>query len=109
MNGREVIAAITMGELDDVIDAIQDAARAREKIVHRNRAASVKIGDRVRLTGIRPKALDGATGTVRSRRQTSLMVEIDKEYARGAGRFQYSIENGVPLGVPVACVGEVLS
>ena len=109
MNGRSVVTAIAMGELDEHLDNIIEAGRAREKIAHRNKAAALKPGDRVRLTGIRPKGIDGATGTVQSRRQTSLMIVIDKEYAPVAGRFGPQISMGLALGVPAACIGEVLS
>jgi len=112
MNGREVIGAIAMGELDANIDELQRAITARQKIVRTNRAetitASVKKGDRVRLTGISPKGLNGATGTVQSVTRSRVHVVIDKEFAGVSGRFGASIGFGMPLGVPAACIAEVL-
>lgn len=109
MNGRAVLAAIAIGELDELVEAIADAAAAREKVLRRTKAADVKIGDRVKLTNIRPKGLDGATGVVTGRRQTSLLVLIDKLFVPVAGRFGPQIERGVPLGVPASCIGAVFS
>ena len=81
MNGTEIIAAIVVGEVDDMLDRIAHAARSREKEVARLTARNLAPGARVRLTGISPKALEGATGTVQSKNQTSVNVVIDKEYA----------------------------
>lgn len=108
MTTDEILRAIQNGEVDDGLEAITRMARERKTFAAKRIAAQAKVGDRVRLTGIRPKALDGATGIVKARRQSSLMVVVDKEFGIGAGRFAWQIESGVPLGVPAACIAEIL-
>jgi hypothetical protein len=99
-----LIAAIMRGEHDDDLDALMDAVVARRKNARSRAAASLSVGDRVRLRGIRPKALEGATGTVKNIARTRIGVQIDKEFAWNAGRFSSAIELGAPLRVPVVCV-----
>lgn len=102
-SANDVIAAIVRGDMDDDLDALMDTVVARRRNAARRRSASLSIGDRVRLDGISPKALNGATGTVKGRSRTRIEVVIDKEYARAAGRFASMIEMGLPLRVPETC------
>lgn len=100
-----LIAAIMRGEHDDDLDALMDAVVARRKNARRRAAAELNVGDRIRLRGISPKGLEGATGTVKGGRTRSrIEVVIDKEYARLAGRFESIIAAGLPLRVPETCV-----
>lgn len=103
-SANDVIAAVMRGELDEDLDALLDAVIARRKNAARRRAASLTIGDRVRIEGISPKGMNGATGTVKGMRGKRVEVEIDKEFARFAGRFASMIESGLPLRVPDTCV-----
>lgn len=103
-SATSVIAAIARGELDSDLDTIIETATNRRKTAARNIASLLKSGDRVRLSGIRPKALDGAMGTVDRVERTRVAVVIDKEFARGAGRFATSITMGIPLRVPNTCL-----
>jgi hypothetical protein len=104
MEATEVIAAIARGQLDADLETIIDTATNRKRITARSLASLLKPGDRVRLTGIRPRILDGATGVVQDISRTRIGVVIDKEFARGAGRFARSITMGLPLRVPNVCV-----
>jgi hypothetical protein len=94
------------GNLDDNISDLFTILNDRLKTVRRQTAAIVaattKVGDRVRLTEIRPKSLSGATGTVvpapvyasRRRSKQTLFVELDtKPYNRGK-----------TVEVPASCV-----
>ena len=109
-SANDVIAAIVRGELDNDIETVLDAVIARKKAASKLRAAQAKatlsVGDRVRLTGISPKALDGATATVCDvfSRGSRIGVEIDKEFAGVAGRFSGMIRMGIPVQVPASCV-----
>ena len=104
----DVLAAIDSGLFDADLDTLREMIRSRKDRHGKILAMTAKPGDRVRLAGIRPAGLDGATGTVKARRKTSLMVEIDKEFASRAGRFALSITQGSPLGVPASCIAEIL-
>ena len=109
MNGREVIGAIALGELDSDLTAIKHAAVERQKIVGRNAMRSMKAGDRVRLVDdISPKGLAGATGTVKRIKQTRADVVIDKEFAGVAGRFAPTIHTGGFITVPSSLIAEVI-
>lgn len=103
-SANDVIAAIVRGELDDDLLPIAEALDQRRRLASKRVVASLKPGDRVKLTGISPKALDGATGTVKEVKRSRIGVVIDKEYAGQAGRFSDSIRLGMPLRVPNACI-----
>lgn len=108
MTTNEILKAIQNGEVDDGLAAIARMAQDRRKFTSRRVAAQAQVGDRVRLMNIRPKGLDGATGVVRDRRQTTLLVEVDKQFSFSAGRFARQIQVGTPLGVPASCIAEIL-
>ena len=103
-NVEEVIAAIVRGNYDADLDTLADTIRDRQKRAAANLVYTLKAGDRVSLHSIRPKALDGATGTVKEVKRTRIGVVIDKDFAPGAGRFAFSINAGLPLTVPASCI-----
>ena len=94
-----VIRAISRGELDDVLDRIVLAIKERKRAAGRETLYSVRPGDKVALTGLRPAYLNGMTGTVTGTRNTRILVALDNPPTDG-GRFS----NGHPLAVPAACV-----
>jgi preprotein translocase subunit YajC len=104
MDANEVIVNIMRGTFDGDLDIIRDAVENRRKTAAQKFVYSLKPGDRVSIHGIRPKALDGATGTVEEVKRTRVGVRIDEKFAIGAGRFAYSITSGRPLTVPAACL-----
>lgn len=104
MDANEVIVNIMRGTFDGDLDIIRDAVENRRKTAAQKFVYSLKPGDRVSIHGIRPKALDGATGTVEEVKRTRVGVRIDEKFAIGAGRFAYSITNGRALTVPAACL-----
>jgi hypothetical protein len=101
---NQIIADIARGKFDDDLDTLREVIENRRKVAASNLVYTLKPGDRVSLHGIRPKALDGATGTVKEVKRTRIGVVIDDIFAGGAGRFSWSIKSGLPLTVPVACI-----
>lgn len=93
------------GKHDADIDALFDALREREKVVRKRRAlenkASVKVGDKVRITDIRPKYLNGLEATVvqtRGRRADDILVKF------GERDFSAQRYMGAEVGVPANCI-----
>lgn len=83
MNHAEVLSAIAGGASDGKTDDLYRAIKARVKVVGDINASSIDIGDRVRLTNISPKYLNGLPGTV---------------LTRGNGRFDIKIDEGHDTG-----------
>ena len=100
MTIQELLTAI--GQLDNEADCnlLFEALRAQTRHVRataaRLNASTLKAGDKVRLHGIRPKYLDGATGIVVSLNGTKIEVRLDDMI----GRFSPV----VPVNVPASCV-----
>lgn len=83
-----LVGLISTGSFDDHLGAIQAAIarRHRERVrdASNQRAAELRIGDRVRLNReIRPQYLQGATGTVVGWASQNVVVQLDDR----AGRF----------------------
>lgn len=76
----EVITAIMSGDLDDGLGRIQTA------ITNRN-VAQLKPGARARLANIKPKYLNGVTGTIIDGTRGVFTFEIDPERRAGLERF----------------------
>jgi hypothetical protein len=90
MNTAEVIAAIDTMDSDD-LGLVLDAYKARMKYVReassRQAAATIKVGDKIRLSGLRPKYLNGLTGVVVSRNGDKFSVAFDDESKWASGRY----------------------
>jgi hypothetical protein len=106
-DGQPVAQMILDGNYDEDIDVIQQALRARHKIVQAQRAAetaaALRPRDRIRITkGIKPKYLIGNEATVE-------YVERDRAYVKpeGFGWGRYATSRN--LGVPLSCVEKIAS
>lgn len=110
----QVVTAIVTGAVDGDLDAINQALRDRYKIVRAQKsaiaAATVKVGDKVRIVNLRPKYLAGLTGTVvvdpmeqyRSRRsKTYFAVELSES---SHARVQHKHRQRTVTGIPAQCV-----
>ena len=103
---QEIIAAVDQMD-EDQLDILWDAAKARHKTLRdqkaRDAALNIKVGDKVRISNIRPKTLDGATGEVVSKsggRSLGFNVKLDEEFAR--------YPNDTP-GIPASCLTKIES
>jgi hypothetical protein len=73
---------ILLGERDFELDVLANAIVRRRKQIAEARAASMAIGDRVRLQGLGmgSKYLNGATGTIIGFLTKNIKVQIDPEF-----------------------------
>ncbi|HEU0130802.1 MAG TPA: hypothetical protein VFQ85_07405 [Mycobacteriales bacterium] len=92
------------------LNRIWDAARARQKALRAIRAAAVNVGQDVVLAGLRPRELDGLTGTVISISRTRGQVRLDEASTRrlrDAQITQTYVPDGVTEhilgGIPLSC------
>jgi hypothetical protein len=86
MNAHEIYKAIlTNPELDDAdLDLLHTALNTKRKRLAKERANGVKVGDRVRLRGVKPKYMDGREGTIVGKIQrpgvaSQFEVELDEQ------------------------------
>jgi hypothetical protein len=95
MNAKEVslfILNIEDGGLDDAIPEIETAIKLRRERQAREKFLTLGIGDRVRVNApsLRPRYLNGATGTITEKRITKVSVRLDDDiedpYGKWAGR-----------------------
>ncbi len=92
MTTTEIVSAILNGEADGNLKGIVDATREREKYLGQSLFFTLKVGDRVRLTGGQ-KYLAGALATVTAKKQTKVVIDLDQP----RGRFHRHISCPVSL------------
>ena len=85
MNVTTLAGQIVAGERDDELEALVDAIRTRrqylQEIKRAERRSSVHVGDRVRLTDIRPQYLKGLTGQlIEMPPQGRAVVRLDQPF-----------------------------
>ena len=99
---RDVIEFIVTSATTEDVNDIWNAAKQRTRMLSAQRtavaSAAFKVGDRVRTTNIRPKYLDGVTGTIQGKRGTKFTVALDAGF--DTGRFSQTVN--VPAGCLVA-------
>lgn len=103
---QTLVDEVLGGAHDESLDALIDAAHTRKKALAKIRATQVQVGDRVRLVDIRPKYIDGATGTVTDRTSKGFRVQPD-DHAMAritARRGQRYLDMAGTIGVPETCV-----
>jgi hypothetical protein len=97
---------VRTANLED-IDTIHQAARDRRTILGRVQASLtsslLKPGDKVTLSGLSPKYLNGMTGTVVERKGGSGKPKFIVKLDDSAGRYV----SDRPVGVPAQCLTKV--
>lgn len=80
----DVLAYVTSTATADECEAIFDTCRDRVKALHdinaRANAASLNVGDKVRLIGISPKYLNGCKAVIDAKRNGRFVVKLDAEH-----------------------------
>lgn len=96
----DVILSILNGQEDERLDNIAEAIRQRKRAVALSRAATLKPGDKVRITGgISPKYLIGLVGEVAGPPQGDrIPVKLGPE----AGRYSGTARTPISCVEPVA-------
>lgn len=77
MGITEIYTAIINGEADEDFDLIISAIKDRRAILSKIKKAEYSVGDRVVLTNLRPKYLQGAFATITSKNAKGFLIEID--------------------------------
>jgi ribosomal protein L21E len=85
---------------EEELEQLNDQVRRRYQVMRAQKATNAlrtfKVGDRVRLTGLKPKYINGARGLIMGRRQTKFEVLVDE--GTYTGRF------GRLVTVPAVCL-----
>jgi hypothetical protein len=96
-----MIAEILSGEHDSELEGILEAVHQRRKLMRGATKAvafaTLQIGDKVRLKGLRPKYVNGSTAEVVDKKRTKLVVVLDKPTGRFMGR----------VTVPADCLDKI--
>lgn len=90
----DIIIRIQNGDFDDSIGAIITAAKARRDMLSHVQAATLKHGDRVILSGLSPKYMNGTCAIVQAVNRTRVVVVPERPVGRFTGQCT----------VPLTCV-----
>lgn len=98
-----MITDIATGKYDDQMDALMDAVNRRRKLIAQQaknlNMATIDVGNTVRLTGLRPKYLNGVTTEVLGKNQSTLSIRIPFEQVPYNSKYA-----GQRTTVPANCV-----
>ena len=98
--GSQVIAAIVMGETDDVLDKIIEAAQQRQDAVGSSLGRTLRVGDIVKFNDKgRPRYLNGLHAKVLKVNAKSIKCQIVDEHREAAKRFGYG-----PFNSPISLI-----
>lgn len=103
MKSKELIEKIIGGsydsaELSDISSAVRSAQDINKQRTVAVMKATLRAGDKVILSGLRPKAINGLICTVGKINRTRVYVDMPTDSR--AGRFSGSKS----IGVPLSCV-----
>lgn len=87
MDSTEVIIAIVNGKLDDDLESLAVAIQQRIKTKAQIVALSLRLGDQVKFTNVRPKYLIGNIGTIVKISPETIVVDL----LEPAGRYHKNI------------------
>lgn len=91
MTLEDVLNAIRDGVCDDDYNVVVKAINTRRKYLDSQKdlqnLASLEVGQRVELAGLRPKYLVGMTGEVVSKDGSTFDVLLDEQFRNRADRF----------------------
>lgn len=94
----DIVQSIENGEMDEYLIEINRACRDRLAKSREEKAdtirAEITVGSRVKLTGIKPRYMDGAWATVVKINQTRAVVNLDHERGKWRG----------DITVPLSCL-----
>jgi hypothetical protein len=100
----DVLAGIALLD-DEQLDAVFAAAKTRasflRSVAKQQALATIKVGDIVKLDGLRPKYLNGMTGMIRSRKGDKFEVTMHTENASADFRSRFQT---AALWVPASCL-----
>ena len=97
MTFGEVTSTILSGSVDDNMRDIELAIKQRKEYLKASMMMRLRMGDRVRVDNIRPKAICGLEATVKKVNRTTLSVVFGPDAGRYAGACK----------VPASCCEKV--
>lgn len=93
----DYVVGCTDSEVQLLYGLLRERQKTLRSIAAATAAATIKVGDKVRLRGISPKYLNGATGTVvPGGGAAKFLVQLDQ----AIGKFPAAL----PLTVPASCL-----
>jgi hypothetical protein len=104
MSTDEICNAILEVENKDVLDRILQALSSRRAALSAQLAGELRIGDKVRVTSIKPKYLEGETGTVAAP-PIGMRIPIRLDHPEAVAS-KYVNDEGI-VHVPANCVALV--
>lgn len=105
MEINEVLSAITAGQFDANLEAIESRIHDRQKQRATADFLQLKVGDKIRFVNIRPKFLIGLYGTLASpfvSGRKNMRAEIKVENTPYAQKYA-----GRTLQIPISCIQKV--
>ena len=94
----DFIESIETGEMDEYLHDLSRALKKRSDLIRGAQAdinrAAITVGSRVKLTGIKPRYMDGTWATVVKVNQTRAVVNLDHEHGKWKG----------DITVPLSCL-----
>jgi len=100
---KDVLEAIGTGTLDAHEEAISHAFRLRRQTKTATLAATILIGQKVKIGRISPKRYEGLTGSVKSLPRTGNSMRFDIELDSASAGLVMAHEK-VIHGIPAACL-----
>ena len=97
MDVKDIVAEVLSGKLDDHLSYISNTVRGRREELTSRVAASLQMGDAVKIIGIKPKYMIGATAKIVRVNRKRAVVNLDRDF----GRFHGDIT------VPLACLQKI--
>ena len=94
MDVKDIVAEVLSGKLDDHLSLISDKVRYRREELTSIVAARLRMGDTVKIIGIKPKYMIGATAKIVRVNRTRAVVNLDRDFGRFSG----------DITVPLACL-----
>jgi hypothetical protein len=77
--GFDLVDEMTTDELSSLVDYIRGVFKSKRQQDNARALATLKVGDRVRLSGTyKPQYLNGLTGVVKEKKQTRIVVTLDR-------------------------------
>lgn len=76
--GMNLVDDMDRAELGALVDYIRHVYKSKGALDKARAFGSLKVNDRVRLRNIKPLYLQGLTGVVEEKRQTRIVVKLDR-------------------------------
>jgi len=97
MDVKDIVAEVLSGKLDDHLSYISKTVRGRREELTSIVAASLQMGDAVKIIDIKPKYMIGVTAKIVRVNRKRAVVDLDRDFDRYRGE----------ITVPLACLQKI--